>query len=77
MFIDDDFSTMQCVINLLEKYFNKNEDDAFELMIQIHCIGNAIVGIYPKDIAETKISLAKKELKDQGYPLQIELIKAI
>lgn len=77
IFIDDDISTFQCVIDILVGYFNKSEDEAYELTMQVHLTGAAIVGIYPKDVAETKISLAKTELKNTGYPLRMRLLDPI
>ena len=77
IFIDDDITTFQCVIDILVSYFNKSEDEAYELAMQVHLTGAAIVGIYPKDVAETKISLAKTELKDAGYPLRMRLLDPI
>ena len=77
IFIDDDTTTFQCVIDILGSYFNKSEDEAYELTMQVHLTGAAIVGIYPKDVAETKISLAKNEIKDTGYPLRMRLLDPI
>ncbi len=77
IFFDDDNTTMKCVIDLLVNFFNKNEDEAYEIMIDVHMIGKAIVGIYTKDMAETKVSLANAELKINGYPLNIQLVESI
>ena len=77
IFIDDDITTFQCVIDILVNYFNKSEDEAYELAMQVHLTGAAIVGIYPKDVAETKVSLAKTELKDTVYPLRMRLLDPI
>ena len=74
---DDDISTFQCVMDILVSYFNKSEDAAYELAFKVHIEGNATAGIYPKDIAESKISLANSELKTNGFPLHIELTKSI
>ena len=45
--------------------------------MQVHLTGAAIVGLYPKGVAETKISLAKTELKNSGYPLRMRLLGPI
>lgn len=73
--LDDNISTMQCVIDTLTNYFNKNEDEAYELMMQVHITGSCVAGIYPKDLAETKIALAKADLNINGYPLTIKLLR--
>jgi len=77
MILDDDTSTFQCVIDILVGYFNRTEDEAYELAFEVHMTGNIVAGIYPKDIAETKRSLAQSELKTNEYPLQIKLIESI
>lgn len=76
IFLDDDVSTFNCVIDILVNYFNKSEDDAYELTMQVHITGSCVTGIYPKDIAETKISLANAELKNTPYPLNIQLVQS-
>ena len=75
-FFDDDISTFQCVIDIMVNYFNTTEDDAFRFACKINVEGIATAGVYPKDIAETKIGLANAELKTNGYPLRIELYKS-
>jgi len=77
VFMDDDITSMQCVIDILVSYFNKTSDDAYELMMQVHIVGSAVAGTYCKDIAETKIAQANAELKSTHYPLRIELNKVL
>jgi len=76
MIFDDDVSTFQCVIDLMVNYFNTSEDDAYRFACKINIEGNATAGTYPKDIAETKVKLAKDELISNGYPLRIELFES-
>jgi len=76
IFFDDDISTFQCVIDLMVNYFNTNEDDAFRFACKINVEGIATTGSYSKDVAKTKISLAKNKLKTSGSPLRIELFEA-
>jgi len=77
IFFDDDVSTFQAVINIAVKYFNKNEDEAYEIAFRVNARGSEVAGIYSKDIAKTKINLAEKELEKMGYPLKIELFESI
>lgn len=77
MFFNDDISTFQCVMDILVNYFNKSEDSAYELAFKIHIQDCAVVGTYTKDIAETKTSLAKADIKTSGYPLKIELFESL
>ena len=76
MIFDDDVSTFQCVIDLMVSYFNCSEDDAFRFACKINVEGIATAAVYSKDVAETKLALAKKELKANGYPLHIELFES-
>ena len=61
------------MIDILVNYFNKSEDEAYDLTLDVHFTGSCVAGIYSKDIAETKISLADAELKNTHYPLKIQL----
>ena len=73
---DDDVSTYQSVINILVNHFNTSEDNAFLIATKVDVEGIASAGVYSKDVAETKISLANAELKISGYPLRIELFES-
>ena len=66
---NDDYSTFDFVIQVLMEIFNKSKDEAVEITFRVDKDGFAIVGVYPKDIAETKVSLVKIMAKDNGYPL--------
>ena len=66
---NDDYSTFDFVIAVLMDIFNKSKDEAVELTFKVDKEGFAVVGIYTKDIAETKVSLVKIMAKDNGYPL--------
>jgi len=66
---NDDYSTFDFVIEVLMQIFNKNKDEAVDLTLKVDREGYAVVGIYPKDIAETKVSLVKFMAKEAGYPL--------
>ena len=66
---NDDYSTFEFVIEVLIEVFNKNKDEAINLTLKVDREGYAVVGIYPKDIAETKVSLVKFMAKEAGYPL--------
>ncbi len=66
---NDDYSTFEFVIEVLIEVFHKNKDEAVNLTLKVDREGYAVVGIYPKDIAETKVSLVKFMAKEAGYPL--------
>jgi ATP-dependent Clp protease adaptor protein ClpS len=66
---NDDYSTFDFVVGVLIDIFNKKEDEAIDLTFKVDREGYAVVGIYPKEIAETKVVLVKSHAKEAGYPL--------
>lgn len=73
MFKNDDYTSMEFVVYLLKKYFNKNDSEAERIMIKIHTVGEGIAGLYPFQLAEQKAYEALVETKDHEWPLQIYL----
>lgn len=72
---NDDFTSMQFVIFILEQIFYKKEEEAYSLMLEIHNKGKAIVGNYSKEIAETKVSLCLYNAKKYEFPLFCEVVE--
>lgn len=68
--LNDDYTTQDFVIRILEDIFNKNEQEAVSIMLEIHNNGRGICGIYPYDIAQTKANIARKKSKEAGFPLK-------
>jgi ATP-dependent Clp protease adaptor protein ClpS len=66
---NDDYSTFDFVIQILMEIFNKANDEAINLTLKIDREGSAVVGIYPFDIAETKVNMVKWMAEKQGFPL--------
>lgn len=75
--LNDDFTTMDFVILILESIFNKSTEEAIQLMLYIHNNGEAIVGSYIYDIAHSKADKAKSLAKNYGFPLQITVTQKI
>lgn len=73
---NDDFTSMDFVIYILVKIFNKDNDEAFNLMMNVHKGGSAIVGVYSYDIAKTKVEKSLSLAKDEGYPFRIKVEEA-
>lgn len=69
---NDDWTTMDFVISVLIKVFEKNNDEAVEVMLKIHKEGSGICGVYPYDIAELKAKITLDLAKQNGYPLRVE-----
>ena len=69
LFHNDDYTTMEFVIEVLRKHFHKNETEALHIMLTVHRKGSAIAGIYPRDVAETKVAEVMRHAREHGMPL--------
>ena len=74
--LNDDFTPMDFVIDILKKYFDKDHITATEIMLNIHQRGKGICGLYPYDIAETKSVQVIDEARRSNHPLQCTLEQA-
>lgn len=70
---NDDYTTMDFVIEVLQSIFHKESAEATILMLQIHRRGQALCGLYPFDIAETKVDKVHKRAREAGFPLRCTL----
>ena len=68
--LNDDFSTMDFVIDVLVKVFRKSLDEASTIMINIHNNGKEICGTYSYEIAGTKVAQVKAMARENGFPLK-------
>ncbi len=69
--LNDDYTTMEFVVYVLQRYFNKNGEEATQIMLQIHTQGSAVCGIYSLDIAKTKCRQVLQDAKKNKYPLKV------
>lgn len=70
---NDDYTTMDFVILILQKFFNKNETEATHIMLNVHKKGKGIAGIYTYEIAETKANQVHFFAKGHQHPLKCNL----
>jgi ATP-dependent Clp protease adaptor protein ClpS len=68
--LNDDFSTMDFVIDVLVKVFRKSVDEASVIMLNIHNNGKEICGTYSYEIAGTKVAQVKAMAREKGFPLK-------
>ena len=71
MMHNDDFTTMEFVVEILIDIFHKNQSEAERLMMRVHQSGMAAVGVYPFDIAMTKIYEATERAKQEDFPFRL------
>jgi ATP-dependent Clp protease adaptor protein ClpS len=70
LLLNDDYSTMDFVIYVLTRVFRKNEDEATNIMLNIHNKGREVCGIYSYEIASTKVAQVKTMARERGFPLK-------
>ncbi|RPJ72621.1 MAG: ATP-dependent Clp protease adaptor ClpS [Desulfobacteraceae bacterium] len=70
---NDDFTTKQFVVEMLMAVFNKSPEEATEIMWRTHQSGVGLCGIYPLDVAETKVNVATEAARDAGFPLRLTI----
>ena len=75
LLLNDDYTPMEFVIAVLEKHFDKDHAEATDVMLKVHKEGQAVCGVYPYEIAETKVSSVTDEARKQGFPLQCTMEK--
>ncbi len=68
--LNDDYTPMEFVVIVLQKYFNKNLDAAMKIMLKVHHDGKGVCGVFSKDIATTKVDLVMTHARQAGHPLQ-------
>lgn len=73
---NDDFTTMEFVVEILVDIFKKDEITAESIMLGVHQKGKAVVGTYPYDIAMTKVTTAIARAREQGYPFRMTVEEA-
>ncbi len=76
MMHNDDFTSMEFVVDILIDIFHKGELEAEQLMLAVHERGRAIVGSYPYDIAVTKVLAASARAKEEGFPFRMTVEEA-
>lgn len=68
--LNDDFSTMDFVIDVLVRVFRKTVDEATTIMMNIHNKGKELCGTYTYEIATTKVAQVKSMAREKGFPLK-------
>ena len=74
--LNDDYTTFDFVIEILQKIFNKTQQEAINLTFKVDREGSAIVGIYPYEIAEMKVHQVHTIARSVGYPLRARIEEA-
>jgi len=70
---NDDYTTMNFVVEILEAVFHKSPAEAHRIMMHVHVRGQGVCGVYPHEIAETKVDLVHERARENGFPLKATL----
>ena len=76
LLVNDDYTPMDFVIHVLQKFFDKDADEASRLMLQVHEKGHAVCGIFTREIAETKAARVIQYSQEHQHPLQTRIVPA-
>lgn len=75
LLLNDDFTPMDFVVHVLERFFGKNRQEATEIMLHVHRRGVGVCGIYTYEVAETKVNLVMDYARKNEHPLQCTMEK--
>lgn len=70
LLLNDDYTPMEFVVQVLQQFFAKSREQATHIMLKVHNEGIGVCGIYPHDIAETKVNQVISFAREQQHPLQ-------
>jgi ATP-dependent Clp protease adaptor protein ClpS len=75
LMLNDDYTPMEFVVHVLERFFAKNRDEATRIMMHVHRRGVGICGVYTYEVAETKVTQVMDFARQHQHPLQCTLEK--
>jgi ATP-dependent Clp protease adaptor protein ClpS len=76
LMLNDDYTPMEFVVAVLERFFNKDHEAAVQIMLKVHMDGRGVCGAFTRDIASTKVEQVYAAAKKAGHPLQCVMEKA-
>lgn len=67
--INDDYTPMEFVVHILEAFFGLSRENATHIMLNVHTKGKGVCGVFPRDIAETKVAQVNEYSRQNEHPL--------
>lgn len=75
LMLNDDYTPMEFVVHVLERFFNKNRDEATSIMLNVHKRGVGVCGVFTYEVAETKVTQVMDLARQNQHPLQCTIEK--
>ena len=75
LMLNDDYTPMEFVVHILERFFNKNRQEAYRIRMHVHRRGVGVCGVYTYEVAETKVTQVMDFARQHQHPLQCRLEK--
>ena len=76
LLINDDYTPMEFVVDILQKIFGMDREKATQIMLHVHTRGVGVCGVYSRDIAETKVALVNQFSRENQHPLKCTMEEA-
>jgi ATP-dependent Clp protease adaptor protein ClpS len=76
LLINDDYTTMEFVVHVLETIFDKGPAEAYRIMMEVHTQGRGVCGAYTYEVAETKVATVHELARSEGFPLRAGIEEA-
>lgn len=71
--LNDDYTPMEFVVHVLEKFFSMDREKATQVMLHVHTRGKGVCGVYTREIAETKVAQVQQYAREHEHPLQCDM----
>ena len=75
LLLNDDYTPMEFVVHILERFFGKNQEEATQIMLHVHTKGVALCGVFTYEVAETKAAQVMDLARQHQHPLQCSIEK--
>lgn len=69
LLLNDDFTPMDFVVHVLQRFFSMNREQAMQIMLKVHIEGRGVCGVYPRDVAATKVEQVSVFARENQHPL--------
>ena len=76
LMLNDDYTPMEFVVHILERFFSKSRQEATRIMLHVHRRGVGICGVYTYEVAETKVAVVESLARQHEYPLKCTMEEA-